>query len=456
PRYAFPAVPLAVLLAVYGIWQASKLSFEDKMRRKIIFRSVLSALALSSLMLHSETICRFFDKRGIRECSHILFKNESVAKQIDLSSVKKPPNIGTVILLIDGDKNLESCKLKFNGKELKERLISTMHFDAAHYALFDQLREFAPAMRISTSDFRQWRAVVVDKDLINWKGSNLIELQNQAKVATIYGDRLKTRYAYSADYCNYGILAAAPFAAGAESRFIEPILSAANEEHSFISSKGKAPAKLKDALRVRLMAFYSYRPAKNPGIKNKNSNQATASQTEKPEDVTQKPSVETIELSRTNFDPLLWDHDSRDCLRINKTILYAAKSVAANFPLPQIQNGSHLKIRISGELKALKNEGDVGISIALQGQNKVTQILGNTPRAIAATSKWTQFEVNDIVPLLPLASSAESIQIALFPCPWMEGQYGVSRRATDALFRKIKVEISPADLPEFSSTRVLY
>ncbi len=456
PRYAFPAVPLAVLLAVYGIWQSSKLSFEDPQRRKIIFSSVIAALAISSLLLHSETICRFFDKRGIRECSHLLFKNETVTKQIDLSSVKKPPNIGTVILLVDGDKNLESCKLKFNGKELKEKLISTMHFDAGHYVLYDQLREFAPAMRISVDDFRQWRAVVVDKDLINWNGSNVIELQNQAKSATVYGDRLKTRYAYSPDYCNYGILAAAPFAAGAESRFIEPVLSAANQEHSFITSKGKSAANLKDALRVRLMAFYSYRPTVNNTPENKTSSSADDARSTKADSVSTNSQAKSIEISRSNFDPMLWDHDSSDCLRINKTILYAAKTVAANFPLPQIQNGSHLKLRISGELKALKNEGDVGISVALQGQNKVVQILGHTPRAIPATSKWSRFEINDLVPLLPLASSAESIQFSLFPCPWMEGQYGVSRRATDALFRNIKVEISPANLPEFSSTRVIY
>jgi hypothetical protein len=361
-------------------------------------------------------------------------------------------------LLVDGDCNLEKCTINLNGIELKEKLISTMHFDSEHYALFDQLRPFGSAMRICVDDFRQWRAVPVAASLINWHGKNKIVLSCRTKWASVYADRRRTRYALSPDYCNYGLLAASPLVAGAESRYTDPVLTAGVRQASFLMGKtgvreapvvdlpgertGESSLKgLSDSLRVRFLVVpgnRQYKPA--------DSGTAAAG----------KPAAFKIDVRRDSFDRMLWDCGSSDCLRINKVILYSAATVAAQIPLPAVDRQSHLKICIKGELRALKNPGEVGLFSALKGENGRVQILGKNPRALVAASNWRKFEIDDLVPLAALGGKAVSCELALYPCPWMESQYGVSRRATDAVFRGITIELSPAELPCLSRQRIIY
>lgn len=439
PRYGFTAIPFAVLLAVFGIWQASRLSFQDPFRRLIIVCSVAGALGLTALLLHAENFCHFTDPLALKERAHNLTLQDRVEKVIDLQGINLPQNIKSVVLLVDGDKNLEKSKVEVNGVVLKERLLPAMHFDSQHYALYDQLREFGPAMRISVNDFRQWRAIPIDTSLINWQSKNSIIINSLAKSATIFGDRRKTRQMLSPDYCNYGILAAAPFAAGAESRVKEPVLTASPPQESYYAAKGESKTALKDSLRIRLLVNFD---------SNSDENAVLAS--------IKPPVKRTIEVNRESFDRMLWDSGSQDCLRINKVILYAARTVAAEFPVPEMDKSAQVKIRITGDLKALKNAGDVGMLCALKGENGKVQILGKTPRALSAYSDWHKFQIEDIVPLNALGGKALSMELALYPCPWMEGQYGVSRRATDALFRNITIEVSEADLPSLSGRRIIY
>lgn len=436
PRYTFTAMPFVSILALYGIWQASQLSFQDPIRRLAVLASVGTALTASAFLLHAETICHLFDPHGLKEKSHLLAKNESVEKLIDLNGKVKPGSPQTVLLLVDGDKNLERAKVEINGKELDSHLIPTMDFDARHYSLYDQLREFGPAMRISVGDFRQWRALRLDPSLINWNGENKIVLRSTTKEATIYGDRKKTRFMLSPDYCNYGILAGAPVAAGAESRFTDPVLTSDTNERSYIVSKSEPINQLKDSLRVRLLLTLN------------GSNSASGPSSAE--------AVSLTKVDRKAFDQMLWDNDSSDQLHINKVALYAARTVGADIPIPNPSNASHIKLRIKGEVRAKRNPGEVGILCALKGGSGAVQILGKTPRAVDASIEWRKFEISDIVPLASVGGAASAMELALYPCPWMEGQYGVSRRATDALFRNITIETSGSNLPEISSRRIVY
>jgi hypothetical protein len=447
PRYAFTAVPFAVLLAVYGIWQVSSLSFQDAFRRFLIIASVASALAISALLIHAESFCSIFNPRTLVERSNILNTHDRVEKVVDLTGVRTPEKIKSVFLLVDGDKNLEKASVRLNGIDLREKLLSTMNFDAAHYALYDQLREFGPAMRISVDDFRQWRAIPLDASLVNWHSKNQIVIRGLAKTATIYSDRRDTRFSLSPDYCNYGILAAAPVAAGAESRYTDPVRTAQIVQESFAIPKGEARTSLKNSLRIKLLVLLDPTSSKQADGK-------TSLETDEPASALDASCK--ISISRKSFDPMLWDPGSTDCLRINKVVLYAARTVAAEFPLADLRAGTHIKLRISGELKALKNPGEVGLGCAVKGSNGAVQILGKTPRALQAKANWQKFEINDIVPQASAGGKISHVHLALYPCPWMEGQYGVSRKATDALFRNITVEAESIDLPSLSGRRILY
>lgn len=445
PRYAFTAVPFAVLLAIYGIWQVSSLSFQDAYRRLLIVASVGSALAISAVLIHAENISNLFNPRVLIERTNIINTRDRVEKVIDFTGVKTPERIKSVFLLVDGDKELEKASVQLNGIDLRKKLLSTMHFDAAHYALYDQLREFGPAMRISVDDFRQWRAIPVDPSLINWQSKNRVLITGLAKTATIYSDRRESRYSLSPDYCNYGILAAAPVAAGAESRYTDPVTTAAVKQESFAISKGEPRAALKNSLRVKLLLVLD-EGMQNSAIQN-GASQASSSD---------KPAVCKINVSRKVFDPMLWDSGSTDRLRINKVVLYAARTVAAELPLPDMKSSTHIKLRITGEFKALKNPGEVGLGCAVKGINGGVQILGKTPRALQAKADWSKFEIQDLVPQSSVGGKISHVHLALYPCPWMEGQYGVSRHATDALFRNVYIEAEAVDLPSISGRRIIY
>ena len=497
PRYTFTAMPFVVLLAAYGIWQAAKLPFEDKQRRLMLGTSLAFALVLVGGLINAETICSYFDPKNAKEREHALEKNQFVEKLIYLSGVKTPSKVDRVFLFVDGNKNLEKSKVVVNGVTLTEPLRSTMHFDAPHYLLFDQMREFAPAMRISVDDLRQWRAIPVSKDLINWKGPNRISIHAQAKESAIYSDGRHLRYAYSPDYCNYGILAAAPVSAGAESRYTDPVLTAKCIEESFISpdpkraeknpdldfDKAEDPSKLeklKGSLRIKLVVIPA---AGGDAISQPSTDLAPDEQTKQAvvnaksetSDLSNKAAVKTgiasvetssvnaselrsatIQVNRKSFDPTLYDTNSLDALRMNKTVLYAARSIGADFPVPELAKSSHITVRIKGDLKALHNAGEVGILCAIKGKDGRVQILGKTPRALQAKPSWKRFEIQDLVPTDLLGGAASAVELALYPCPWMEGQYGVSRRACDALFKNLSIEIECKELPSLNGKRLVY
>lgn len=517
PRYTFTAMPFVVLLAAYGIWQAAKLPFDDKQRRMILASCAAFALVLIGALINAENICSYFDPRNFKEREHALQKNQFAEKLIYLDGVRVPQQVDKVFLLVDGNKNLEMSKIVVNGVQINEPLRSTMHFDGPHYLLFDQMREFAPAMRISVDDLRQWRAVPVSKNLINWNGPNKITITAQSKDSAIYSDGRHLRYAYSPDYCNYGILAAAPVTAGAESRLVEPILTAKCIEESFISpdpkqadrnvdeyDKNEHPSKLeklKGSLRIKLAvgplsitsgeqasATASELKATSSGNGNsqaasvivRSSDESASNVVENPNQAEVKRATAgvspvsaqqhskatinndesrsiTIKVDRKSFDPVLYDTNSFDALRMNKTVLYAARRIGADFPVAKLAPASHLSVKITGDLKALHNAGEVGILCAIKGKNGNIQILGKNPRALQAKPNWREFEIHDLIPTDLLGGEATAVELALYPCPWMEGQYGVSRRACDALFKNIKIKLETKELPSLvGKRRIIY
>lgn len=471
PRYTYTAMPFAVLLAIYGIWQASQLSFQDKLAGRIIICSAAFASIGAGLLIHAEDLCRLFDRRALFESAHVVHQFERVEKQIDLGSLRVPAHIKAAILMIDGDKELEKCKVVLNGRELKGRLLSTTHFDPRHYAMFDLMREFAPAMRVSVDDFRQWRAIPVEPGLINWQGRNRIVLTGNEKAVTVYGDRCSGRYSLSPDYCNYGILSAAPIAAGVEPRYTDPVIIAASKQSSELiracsgeSNKNSLPGEgnqtsketLKDSLRVRfLVILANAAEACGSSIKVETAGKSVIDQAGR--SLKTESASRTVKVARESFDRLLWDTSSNDCLRINKAILYAARTIAGQVPLPELEASSHVHIKVTGELKSLKrNAGEVGLLCVLRGSNEGTQILGKTPRALLAARDWQKFQIDDVIPLADLGGKAKALELAFYPCPWMEGQYGVSRQSSDAVFRNLVVEASSTELPSLSGPRIIY
>ncbi|MBY0356670.1 MAG: hypothetical protein K2W82_01605 [Candidatus Obscuribacterales bacterium] len=458
-RYSFTAMPFVVLLAGYGLWQAGNMQqFAERSSKVILMVAACLAIVATAVLVHIEKLTLIADPKACPEYVLELNRNQSVEKIFDFSDVSWPDKIKTAFILIDADKEIEKADIFVQGNKLVTKPVSAIHLDAARYQIFDQMREFAPSMGINAEDLRQWRFVVVPLNWLQGQKKFSVRLQSRAKKTLVYVDsKPDERYMLSPSYCNYGLLASSPMNAGAESRYTDPVTTAAVKQNSFIGEKALA-----GSLRIKLALVL-------PPESQTESQAVTQAETN-------LAAKTTISIGRDLFDPLLSDVGSADYLRMNKTILYAARSNAGEVKLPELKAGTHFKFRITGELKANQNPGEVGLLSVASGAGGQQVILGRTPRALTAKSKWQKFVIEDLLPgdlfvsagngMASASASASanqrhlpaprSLSLAFYPGPWMEGQYGASRKSCDVLFRKLQIEYQSCNLPEFAARKIIY
>lgn len=450
-RYAFTAMPLLMVLAVFGLASSGRgeLSKSPGEAPRIagVLGSLIAAMALTSLIMHSEKLTRRDDPKNLREMSHAMTFGQRAEKVIDFTEAHAPVTPASVLVLVDGDKNLEQCEVLVNGKKAEGHPLPVSNIDGPHYELYNQMREFAPSMGVNSEDFRQWRFVRVAPEWINWHGPNRIELSVKAPAATVYGDgNIDSRYMLSPDYFSYGLVSSAPTASGAESRLPDPVITGDARRSSRILSGSRAE-RLFDSLRIRLACIMPAVSSDARALKVSSANAPAA-----PSKGDSHPFQ--AELSASAFDPMLQEGDQ---VRMNKSVLYAARSVGASVKLPAAPAGkSHIKFTFTGEIKALRNAGNAGVLLALAGKHGEVAIPGRLPRAVNATAEWTTFVISDEVPLSVVGSNPDSLAVALYPVPWMEGQYGASRRAPDVALRNLKVQGHFTELPAMAGTKIIY
>ncbi len=454
-RYAFTAMPLLMILAMVGLGFSGGAEPSERPKVGGVLSCLIAAMLLTSLILHAEKISKRDDPKNLRELSHLLTFGQRAEKTLDFSETTTPGRVQSVLVLVDGDKNLEQCEVLVNGQRIGEHLLPVNHFDGPHYNLYDQMREFAPSMGVNAEEFRQWRAVAVAPELIHWNGKNKIELAVRPAAATIYGDaNVDSRFMLSPDYFSYGLVSSAPAAAGAESRCIDPVITGSARQNSRILSGSRAE-RLFDSLRIKVACVLPPASTTAPRTIQQGSDRSA------PVPSIKKSILPAIQETRFHlkipasiFDPMLQEGEQ---IRINKTILYSARSIGASIKLPHASQGqSHIKLVITGELKALRNPGETGVLVALTGKDGTVATLGKLPRAIRAGSSWSSFVITDTVPLSLLSGQPDSLAVALYPVPWMEGQYGASRKNPDAAFRNLRVDGEYTALPGIAGTRVIF
>lgn len=451
-RYAFTAMPLLMVLGVFGFASSGRGELSrapgETPRIAGVLGSLIAAMTLTSLIMHSEKITRRDDPKNLREMSHTMTFGQRAEKVIDFSDVATPMAPTTVLVMIDGDKNLEQCEVLVNGKKADGHPVSVNNIDGPHYELYNQMREFAPNMGVNAEDFRQWRAVRVKPEWINWHGQNRIELAVKAPAATVYGDgNVESRYMLSPDYFSYGLVSSAPAASSAESRLVDPVITGDARRSSRILSGSRAE-RLFDSLRINLACVMPPPVALSAVPTAKPGDAGDRSKLKNDSDVFQ------LAVSPGAFDPMLQEGDQ---IRMNKTVLYSARSVGASVKLPEAPTGtSHVKFTFSGEIKALHHVGDAGILLALSGKHGEVAIPGRLPRAINASAEWTPFAISDEVPLSVVGSNLESLAVALYPVPWMEGQYGAPKKAPDVAVRNMKINGRFTTWPAMAGTKIIY
>ncbi|QQR58621.1 MAG: glycosyltransferase family 39 protein [Candidatus Melainabacteria bacterium] len=115
------------------------------------------------------------------ESKAIIAPNQKTQREIELN-VDKPD---WALVLIDGSKELEQANVIVNGHKLDGSLIPLHRFSTSDNSLHNY-QMFAKLLNIDESQFRQWRALTVPIQDLNFNGKNEVVLQSQNDGTTLY------------------------------------------------------------------------------------------------------------------------------------------------------------------------------------------------------------------------------------------------------------------------------
>ena len=161
-----------------------------------------------------------------------------------------------------------------------------------------------------------------------------------------------------------------------------------------------------------------------------------------------------------SVSPKLFDLYMQDSggLRTNRRILKALQRTGVQIPLPEITDGTHLRVVVTGEIKSEKKPGEGGMVVAMvPGAYTPSENLSTCPNALKANTKWTNFEISDVIPKSLLSTKSKSLYIALYPGNWLDiCGYGADRNSHDIRVRNMRFEISGVNRPDFANKRLIY
>lgn len=431
PRYGFTAMPFMTILAATAIAAALRSGKLNATQRKLLLVSVALAITSAAILLNLERTSPLHNA----ETEHHFKPGDVVEKHILLKPKQHPSGRISTLLLVDADGGAEASTITVNGVQT-DKLVLIHHIDAAHYLSLNALQEYRNGLGTQLDDFRQWRFVTVPNSAINWNGDNVIQLTQRAP-ATIYGDT-HGRIVPSTDRISYNQMCALPLHAPYETRPPASIEASGSAEKSLVSSSGGLKTRFQDALRVRLTVLPDA-PIENLPLSGGNT---TACR---------------IAIEPERF-PLLMqgkDESGQPCIRISRPILKSSNTTAANIPLPLLANTTHISIRVHGICRAVGKTGKIGIAVALHGKDGRSQLLGNLPVFIKTARDWTSFQIDDLVPTQTLIGNPSSVELVVYPCPWMQAQYNVREAASSALIKNLSLDLQTKDLPRLSPGRAL-
>ncbi len=423
-RYGFCSFPFVAILGVAGGWllyRALKRQIPD------IGRFALSGIIAAMVFLIIVNGEAFCNCKYPVETAHKIKPGNWITKTIDLSGAKLP-NSSAVLLLVDGDKGLETARIAINGHSCAVPLISLNHFDPVRYGLYDLMRLLQPA-DTSVKDFRQWRALSFPREWLKPDALNSVTISAGTGPATIYGDSIDSEKMVSPD-------GFAPQKLGNELMSFEmrvhsPIPAHRVKQSSTISGTNVPPRVLPDSLRVKFgIPVNLAAPAASGG-----------------------ESQFRYTFAGKDFDIFMRDDDGS--LSINRWILRAAQRTGADVALPSFRASSHLAVSIEGDVRA-ESSGEAGVLVALADAQGEQVALGELPTHMKASPQWTHFKYDELIPSGVLHGKPSKLNVSLYPCNRDEVQYGVGKQSVDATFKDITVEVKALDYLNVAGARIIY
>ena len=467
-RYAFPQFAFAPVLFSIALLKL--------ISRPIPAKALSIAAALSVVCVASVAFSEASANKYLNETTHIIKPGEQLQCTIsfDANNAKQAE---TALLLVDGTKDLEDAQIEINGQKTPFSFLPFNYYDAQRYEAFNLVKELGYGLNVSVDDFRIWRAIPIPIDQVK-TGKLGITLTANKNLCTIYGDSIPSRNYLSPDFL-------------CVNRLINSKTSMEMRNESAVpSGKCIRAARIKSSDGVKELTVYpriklllaipaeqsksvvsSGAIAGNADVNNSNTSSAdvnnsntssgknatsgNASSTDAPSETELKKNLFSQKLTASDFDENL--SSTKDCIKISKSILKAARTTATVIKIPQFAQASNLSISLTGQLRASGKPGSVGIVVETITDQKKSCFLARLPSSLRTTKDWSKFEIRDLAPYRTPNGYVTSISVALFPGPFQQvAGYGCDKTCTDTELRNMELKVHSVNLPSLEHQRLLY
>jgi hypothetical protein len=455
-RYSFTGMPYACILAIYSIWALVQQTKTDK--SPLTFLKIASITATAGLIVFCAQNVEAFSHadygRSSKELQIALTPGQSIATDLDLSSLKLPDHFDAYIL-IDGDHNVCNTHLRFNGHAITSPIRPSFYFDSSRYAISDLLERFSTDRNTGIHGFRQWYMVAIPSAWVDRK-ANEIDLEAGPSGCFVYGDSSATRNLpdlnsfvpdYIANYFDHY-----------DPRTTSFCFTAASKSKSWLALSGAAtesPKELACVPRIKLLlaipSMHSIPAGSAPAVVG-NTTQTGTSINSGGRILLNKV------LEPSQFDPLLTYDAGPGLIRVNSTVVQPARTTGIRIPLPEIPNTEHLHILLTGMAHKNSNNGIFGIEVAIRGDDALGAPLmpANIPRSESAGSGWTSFTIDSIVPVASIASGKRFLEITFFPGLWMDiATHGRNNNSSDVSIKDVHLKLSTCYFPDVAGKRII-
>jgi len=422
-RYGFTIMPLYAVFAGYLVGHL--LQIDWKMQAIPAALSVVAGGLLTAGILCAGSIANA-DKPV--ETKVFVNPGSRLVSTIDLSKIKRPIVPYEALIFVDGERSLETAWIDFNGHKV-DKLAHLRYFDSGLYDGYYVSKEVANYMRAEAEDLRQWRAVRVPKEWINWTGKNEIRITPSSEFCTIYGDS-KPNPQFLPSFRSYCPNKLCNADTGYEGRLNLWRPSQITDQKSVIEPSGTGS--VQGSARVRLALVVD-----SPKQKNRNASVSSYPIGQAKE----TPLLVEQPIKADLFQSMMHSPTGDGTVRINKFILdHVAPSI--EIPLPVPVSGDNLyRVKVEGKFKAVKKPGSVSVLLA----NRKFAVLSKVPPFMRAEVTWQSFEIDDTMPvrLLKNEDGNYSLCLALYPGPWLdESALGASKSSSDVLFSDMKLSVA--------------
>lgn len=434
-RYGFSAFPIMIFFATIAFFIA--VSWLHARRVKPLLLSVLAACATIALIVLLEPIL----SKSMGDSETVTIDPQKpVTAVIELKIPKTRSLKEQSLIIIDGDKGLGDCLVTVNGKALPDSLVSYSLLDSDFYSQFNVMKDYGYALGAEIDDLRQWRAIPVPTSLLQLEGPNKIVIQPRSGPAQIYVNKaVKERIYRDLEFLSVNRLLNSH--SGFEARPFSPV-KCARTEKAFYSSALRNDQGVTTASAIQPLQIYiGLIPQREP-----------KSAFAKGE---QKIGKKFIHKYDQKEFPLLTRVFNSNELTVNKYV--TTHSFTDNsLPLPDFSDFSHLRVKLTGEVRSVSDDGRAGIAVATAPKNDSAWFLARLPYYVKAPKQWQKFEIADVVPFNIYASGISRIEIALYPGPWPEvAGVGPSVAGPQIYLRDLKVEIEPFNTVDVRGKNIL-